>query len=229
MTTPSVSDYTNLITSAHRSASRFVSTVGANVAPIVQCMAFLAEMPAAFDLDYAIGVQLDMVGEWVGLSRYITVPLDTPWFSWDTAGRGWDAGIWKGPLSPTTGISPLDDETYRNLLRAKIAANSWNGTVGAVSDILNGFFGDYGVTIDVEDRQDMSVNYLVPGATPSILMLSIMAGRYIPVKPAGVRTSYILPSVSGDPIFGFDMDTSTVGGWDAGAWGVTPEYILGIS
>lgn len=229
MVAPSLSDYTGLITAYHRIRPKFVATVEASVSPLVDLTQFVAALPAAFDLDAAVGVQLDIVGEWAGLSRYITVPLTTPWFSFGVSGRGFGEGIWKGPLSPTTGRSPLDDETYRNLLRAKIAANAWDGTVETAGGILSGFFGDYGIDVFVEDRQDMHLNFVVPGATPSIIMLSIMAGRYIPVKPAGVGTRYVLASVSGAPVFGFGLNNSVIGGFGSGAWGVPPEYLLGIT
>lgn len=229
MSAPSVSDYTDLITSHHRGRPKFSATVEQTVSPISDLMGFLSELPAAFDLDQAIGKQLDIVGEWVGLSRYITVPIDQPWFSWDVSGRGWDQGIWKGPYSAMTGRSPLDDGTFRDLLHAKIFANAWDGTVHTAGPILNSFYGGYGCPVVVEDRQDMSLNFLVPGATPALIILSIMSGRYIPIKPAGVKTSYVLPSVSGGPVFGFDVSTSTVSGWDTGSWGVSPDYLLGIS
>lgn len=227
MTTPNVSDYTNLITASHRVAPKFVATVNLSVDPFVECMRFLAGLPDDFDLDQAVGVQLDAVGRWVGRSRYITVPLETPWFSWDTAERGWDEGIWKGPLSPTTGISPLDDETYRNLLRANVLANAWDGTVGTAADILNTFYETQGVYVCVEDRQDMTMNIITSG-TASVIILSIMNGQCIPVKPSGVRTQYVISSVTSSPVFGFDISNNVIGGWDAGGWGVTPAYLLGI-
>ncbi|MGC7970039.1 DUF2612 domain-containing protein, partial [Salmonella enterica] len=72
-------------------------------------------LPFDFDLDQAIGVQLDAVGEWVGISRNITVPLAGVYFSFDIAGLGFDQGVWKGPFDPDTGLTTLDDDTYRLL------------------------------------------------------------------------------------------------------------------
>lgn len=45
---------------------------------------FLAQLETAFDLNTAIGAQLDIIGKYVGVSRNITVPITTPYFGfWD--------------------------------------------------------------------------------------------------------------------------------------------------
>lgn len=220
-----IEDYLALIPSANRGKPKFVETVSLVLQPLCEAQALLEDLPSYFDIDDAIGVQLDKVGEWVGQSRYILIPLDTPWFAWDTDSRGWDEGIWKGPISPTTGISPLNDETYRNLLRAIVGANAWDGTVETGAAILNIFYQSQGVSVLLEDKQDMTLNIVASG-TPSVLVLSIMNWQYIRIKPAGVLTKYIVSSVPSSPVFGFDISNDVIGGWDVGAWGVTPADII---
>lgn len=138
----SLSDYTALITSEHRGLSRFMATVGTLVQPIVDQMNVLQSMPGKFDLDNAVGVQLDDVGLWVGVSRKIRTPLTGIYFSFDVAGLGFDKGIWKGPFDPDTGLTVLDDDTYRLVIRAKIGANHWDGTLASSAAILNSIFGN---------------------------------------------------------------------------------------
>ncbi|QIX17233.1 DUF2612 domain-containing protein [Burkholderia multivorans] len=138
----SLSDYTALITSEHRDKPRFMATVGALVQPIVDQMNVLQSMPGKFDLDNAVGVQLDDVGLWVGVSRKIRTPLTGIYFSFDIDGLGFDQGTWKGPFDPDTGLTVLDDDTYRLVIRAKIGANRWDGTLESSAAILNSIFGN---------------------------------------------------------------------------------------
>src|SRR5690348_17170401 len=106
-----VSDYTGLITSEHADKPKFMAMVAAVAQCAVDQMTLLQSMPTAFDLDAAVGVQLDAVGIWVGLNRNIAVPIDNVYFSWDTAGVGWDQGVWKQPGDPDNGITRMDDGT----------------------------------------------------------------------------------------------------------------------
>ena len=85
-------DYLGKITSEHRGKPRFSATVEANVSPIADAQAFLAGIPEAYDLDTAIGAQLDVVGEWVGISRKIQIPPFAVWLAVGIAGLGVNGG-----------------------------------------------------------------------------------------------------------------------------------------
>lgn len=137
-----LTEYTALITSEHRDKPRFMAVVGALVQPLVDQMNVLQSMPGKFDLDNAVGVQLDDVGLWVGVSRKIRTPLTGIYFSFDIDGLGFDQGTWKGPFDPDTGLTVLDDDTYRLVIRAKIGANRWDGTLESSAAILNSIFGN---------------------------------------------------------------------------------------
>ncbi|KWE70568.1 hypothetical protein WL77_12260 [Burkholderia ubonensis] len=214
-----LNDYTALITSEHRDKPRFAATVAAVVQPLVDQMNLLASMPGKFDLDVAVGDQLDAVGLWVGVSRRIRTPLTGIYFSFDIAGLGFDQGIWKGPFDPDTGLTVLDDDTYRLVIRAKIGANHWDGTLEQSAAILNSIFGA-DTHVFIEDHQDMSMTIGISGKVPSAVFLALLAGGYIPLKPEGVRVNYtIVTTVDGAPMFGFDMNNQFVAGFDTGAWG----------
>ncbi len=64
-----VADYTGLITPWQSTKARFVATVSAGVAPYCDAQVVIASMPGQFDLDVAVGDQLDKTGEWIGQSR----------------------------------------------------------------------------------------------------------------------------------------------------------------
>lgn len=214
-----LNDYTSLITSEHRDKPRFAATVAAVVQPLVDQMNLLASMPGKFDLDVAVGDQLDTVGLWVGVSRRIRTTLTGIYFSFDIDGLGFDQAIWKGPFDPDTGLTVLDDDTYRLVIRAKIGANHWDGTLASSAAILNSIFGA-DTHVFIEDHQDMSMTIGISGKVPSAVFLALLAGGYITLKPEGVRVNYtIVTTVDGAPLFGFDMSGPYVAGFDAGAWG----------
>jgi hypothetical protein len=71
----------------------------ARLQPFIDLAECLNTFDAAFDLETAVGFQLDVIGQYVGLSRLLT-------------------------FQPAGGLSPiLDDDMYRILLKAKISKN----------------------------------------------------------------------------------------------------------
>lgn len=217
----SASDYVGLVTSQHADKPRFVATIAALVQPLADAQAMLSAMPGDFDLDAATGAQLDAIGLWVGQSRALTAPLNNVYFSLDTDGLGLDQGYLKGPYDPTTGVISLADAEYRTLIRFRIAANRWDGTIEGAYAAWSVLFGG-GLTLLIEDFGDMSMTVGVVSAAPlDAVTLALILNGYIGLKPSGVRiNAYLTPSVSGRPFFGFDLDTATVAGLDIGAWGI---------
>lgn len=147
-----VGDYLGRVTPWQSTRPRFMATVAGTLAPIVDAGAVSASLPASFDIDTAIGAQLDVVGEWVGRSRNVPVPLVGIYFSWDTPLRGWDQAVWKGPFDTAVGITSLDDETYRRLLRTNIMAKRWDGTVPGAQAVFDTFFIDPATHVFVQDN-----------------------------------------------------------------------------
>lgn len=213
-----LSDYLALITTEHSDKPKYMAMLQSVLAPVVDALNASAELPAAFDLDQAIGAQLDVVGLWVGIGRHVSTPLVGVYFSLDTVGVGFDQGVWKGPFDPDSGVVELDDETYRILIRAKIGANHWDGTLGGSKAILDLVFNS-GTHVFIQDNQDMSMTIGVSGEMPSAISLALLTGGYIPIKPEGVRVDYyIVTSVDG-PLFGFDVSNEYISGFDQGSWG----------
>lgn len=213
-----VSQYTGLITSEHANKPKFNAMVFA----VAQC--FVAQQNAldsfipSFDLDQAVDDQLDTIGLWVGIGRRVRVPLTSVYFSLDIAGVGFDQGVWQGPFDPSTGVTVLDDGTYRILIKAKIGANHWDGTLGASAAILNQVFPS-GTNVFIQDNQDMSMTIGVSGMIPSAVMLALLKGGYIPLRPEGVLLNQVIvTSIGGASIFGLDMANQYVSGLDSGAW-----------
>lgn len=185
-----VSQYTSLITSQHADKPNFMAMVAAVCGAAVDQQNFLLSMPDAFDLDNAVGPQLDTVGEWVGISRDVNVPITNVYFSWDVSGVGWDQGIWMGPGDPTTGVTQLDDGTYLQIIQAKIGANNWQGSLGTVIPLLNAIFGDSDTYCKITDNSNLTYTLHVLGPQPSALFQALLTGGYIPLKPTGVDVTY---------------------------------------
>ncbi|MBA4220156.1 MAG: DUF2612 domain-containing protein [Methylobacterium sp.] len=219
-----VDSYLRLITSYHRGKPKFAAMIRALVEPLVAIQDVIAHLPLDFDLDHAIGVQLDVVGEWVGRNRFVRVPIANAWFSFDYEMRGFDQGVWYQPQYDTpAGITRLDDGTYRTLLRAKIAANNWDGTLPSAKAALEILFPNGETNIIVLDNQDMTITFGVAGVIPSALFIALLSDGYLPLKPEGVRADYRITTVSG-PLFGFDVENKFIAGFDTGAWGAEPSY-----
>jgi hypothetical protein len=217
--TAQLTDYTSLITSEHQSAPRFMAMVSVLAQWAVDRRNLLASIPALYDIDTAIGQQLDRVGEWVGISRNLSLPLTGVYFSLDTTGLGFDQGTWLGPFDPTTGLVSLPDYQYRILLYATIAANNWDGTVPSAYDAWNTIFAPLGYSILIADNQDMTMNVVLVGPSPDAVTLALFTGGYLNLRPAGVGiTNYYLPSVPGSPVFGMDVQNSAIAGFDTGGW-----------
>ncbi len=213
-------DYTELITAEHADKPRFKAMVSLVSGAFGANSDVFAQIVEAFDLDTAIGNQLDVIGQWVGISRYVQTPLAV-YFSLDTAGLGFDQGSWQGPYDPTQGLTSLDDETYRRMIRAKIGANNWDGTLTEMQSILAQVFSGTSTRIFAADNQDMTMGVYLAGTYPSAVMQSLLKNGYLPLKPEGVKLDYFKVSIEGDAFFGFDLSNQYVAGFNTGAWGVS--------
>lgn len=212
-----VADYQALITSEHDTKPKFVQMIAIDVAPYVQIQILLDAMIPLFDLSTPpVGNQLDIIGQWVGISRFISIPISGVYFSWDsTVILGWDSGSWPPPNAPTS-INTLPDDAYLTLIKAKIAANHWDGTTEGLYSIWAILFP--GMNILLQDRQNMSYAIIIQGQILDAITIALLLGGYLDVRPEGVLiSSYYFPANTGT-IFGWDLENSTFQGWDEGSW-----------
>jgi len=218
-----ISAYLDHITSEHNQRPKFVGTISFLVQPLADKMLLEQYFYAIYDLDKAIGSQEDAVGIWVGRDRFMPIAIN-PYFSWDTEGLGWDQGIWYQSFDPLTGTSRLDDDHYRQLLYAVIAANHWDGTIPGAYDALTTMFGDTAYNVLIQDWGDGSfAQVLIGPGPPDPLVMAMFTTGQINLKPAGIELDHYIPSVwpagpGGTPLFAFDVENTTMAGWDVGAW-----------
>lgn len=212
-------DYLDLITSAFRQKPKFVATVTLDTSVQVRVQELLASMIPKFDVDDAVGAQLDIIGKWVGVSRNIAIPIPSTgiYFKWDGTDDtvGWDFGSWRDANQPVD-ITSLPDDAYRTLLRAKIAANKWDGTTDGAYAIWDEIFPNF--TILIQDNQNMTYAIAIAGGIVDSLTLALLTGGYIPLKPEGVLVDYYYVSIDAGKVFGWDVESTVLGGWDDGSW-----------
>ena len=189
MTARTEADYTGLIISQHADKPNFAATVGIAVEPFCGLQSMETTAITATTIDTARGVQLDWIGQWVGITRRVLVPISGVYFSWNTTvAEGWNSGVWKGEFDPTTGLTDLPDADYRVLIKAKILANNSSGSIPEIYAILDAAFP--GVVIDVIDNQDMTMEVLYTIADFTPIKEAILIQGLIPIKPAGVSITY---------------------------------------
>lgn len=187
---PTLATYTGLITSQHRERPNFIATLSAVLQGFVDGITTLDSIIEKFDLDLAAGQQLDYVGQWVGLTRYLRTPISGVYFSFDTDGLGWDEGVWWAPGDPTEGAISMDDTTYRIMLKAKVAANHWDGSLEQMNTIYNYILEGTGVVAKVQDNFDLTITIWLSGPV-NALFQQIVSEGYIPLRPAGVSISWV--------------------------------------
>jgi len=213
-----VAKYQALVPAANQKPL-FLATLAAYVQGQCDNQNLLAALPDDFDLDLAVGVQLDAVGVRVGATRVLEVPLTGVFFSWGVAGLGWGQGTWLGPYVDGNTLYDLPDSDFRTLLYAVIAKNNWQGTIPGAYAVLAVAFAGLGYTFLIQDNQDMSLTYIVLGPPLSQVMRALLIAGQLTLKPAGVRiTGYFKPSVQGEPIFGWGIENATISGWGTGCW-----------
>jgi hypothetical protein len=213
-----VTPYLNKITSEHSSKPKFMAMVMATVQPAADLQALLrGAVTSLYDLNSAYGKQLDVVGQWVGLSRQLAAPITGVYFAFDTAGVGFDYGVWQGPYDPTSGLVSLPDDYYRLALNARILNNSWDGTKDHFYNLAQALFGPLGYFYYIEDLGAMSMNIGLSGPTaPSPLLVAMINAGILDSKPVAVQI--INRIVQQGPIFAFDLNNANFAGLDRGYW-----------
>lgn len=156
-----MSKYTDLITNYHAGKHKFFDHVDLSTRPLIDVSAATLGLVAAFDVDTAVGEQLDILGRWIGVDRTVAAPISGVFLEWDKERVGWDQGVWLGPYQSTDALTYLSDDVYRVVLKARIGINNWNGQNGTLPDILETALAGTGIKMIIVDNQDMSISVLI--------------------------------------------------------------------
>ncbi|CAI1019412.1 Protein of uncharacterised function (DUF2612) [Serratia ficaria] len=182
--------YTARIPAYHCQFPKYYATVNAVTEAFSRQQDSIRGIVLAFDLDNAIGAQLDVIGLWVGRGRRIRAPTVNHYFSFDVLELGFDLGSWRGRYDSGDAYIDLDDDTYRTVLRAKIGANNWDGTVETLPAVLAAIYPDGGIEISFTDNLDMSMTVTARGAVIPAITKEIIRQGYLSIKPMGIAVNY---------------------------------------
>jgi hypothetical protein len=196
------SDYLALITSEHNQRPRYMSTVEITVVPWADGANLGLSFDTLFDLDTSVGQQEDFLGQWVGVTRFITSAVSV-FFSWDTDLLGWGQGRWHTPYDAgATTTTRLDDEAYRTLLRARIALHCWDGTIEGAYKAWDMLFAGTGYQVIMQDGEsrglagmgpdgqthgNMHIKQIILGPPLDVLTTALFTGGYLTLKRRGRR------------------------------------------
>lgn len=215
-------DYIDLIPPPNSIAPNYISWLTAWLQLYIDTQTALNDLVTQFDINLAVGDQLDIIGELLGLSRLVN-------------------------FQPGGGLSAeMTDDQYRLVLQSKIILNQWDGTKAQIYEFWQTFFPQYPVIIT--DNQDMSMSVAVVGMPNDLtgtlsfgydsageadgdttlwgydigywepfnsLLRDLVLNNYFVPKPAGVSVSYTFID---DIAFGYDIDTDLMKGYDEGYW-----------
>lgn len=173
MTTLELAEYyANLLILQYRFKTRARATIEGIVLPILMDQMPIA-VQDAFNIDDAVGKQLDVIGKYVGVTRF-----------------GYANGV----------AVELDDDDYRKLIKMVIIKNNSGSSLATIQDLL---LRNFPGAIRVTDSQNMQLSYLVEESYWSPDLLEVMInGGYLP-KPMGVGISVVTTPDFDIMYFGF--------------------------
>lgn len=183
-----INEALKLVTSQHCNKPKFMAWLTAVLQPVDDVASLAAGMHTYFDLDTAVGAQMNTLGEIVGVGRALN-------------------------FQPSGESSPvLNDDLYQLALQAKIAKNQWDGTVDQIPEIWNNLFPQ--VRLVISDNQDMSMSVLIFGLATQFEKDLVSNGYIIP-KPQGVSIAYAYPETK---VFAYGLENDIFGGYEDGYW-----------
>lgn len=170
-----------------------------------------------FDVDNAVGAQLDIIGKIVGAQREILgLTIDKKYFSYESApepngfNRAGDVKkgvLFKNRRNSKESVYTLLDPDYRSLIKFKIASNHAKASMGDIDDVVFAVFGNDATVIN---NKNMTITYMITSANVPGLIAVYKLG-YLP-RPNGVGVDLILNVPHLNLIFGFRRANVTYNG-----------------
>jgi hypothetical protein len=243
--------YSNLLIIQYHDLSKAVATIKALCSVLTPINTttgnlLINDIRDAFNIDTAVGVQLDIIGEYVGVDRFWQGLSLTNgnYFGYIDAynsdiSRVYDCGYTDAYSNPLTGSPYLDadsilsitnklnDDDYRQLIRLKILQNTSNHSWAS---LVNGLYAIFGDSVYISTCNNGKMSYLTPSTTP--MLIQAMVAKGILPRPMGITISGLIPSlpistfgyidaynpnISNVPICGYyDANVGTIAGGHGG-------------
>ena len=172
----------------------------------------------AFNLDTAVGDQLDILGKYIGIDRngqqqeitegidFFSVLADDVTKNDDAVGTvdstqflNFTSHILCAELTDSTTSQVLDDEAYRFILKLRIIQNAINHSDKEIDDAITQVFE--GDLIPSSADGTMTMTYLVSSESLTFTIIALQK-EALP-KPMGVRLAYLIEKPPTQDFFGF--------------------------
>lgn len=164
--------YAKLLILQYAGKSKAIDTIKTVVTPVIMDQIPIA-VQDAFNLETAIGVQLDILGKYAGALRI-------------------------GNLS--TGTVVLSDDDFRILIRFAIIRNNSGSSLATIQALLFQYFPNQ---ILVFDYKNMQMSYLVSLTIGSQNLIRLLVAQGLLPKPMGVQLASVIVVPTLTNLFGF--------------------------
>lgn len=186
--------YTNLLIIQYNKLEKAKSTIDLHVRTLLSDN-IASQVQDGYDLETAVGVQLDVLGKYIGTDRFFSIEGVGDFFgmtSYETLGSDTTVGFTDyanyltdsgGFLTYSSlfGAGTLDDEDYRFMLKLRIVQNNSNHSNGEIDE---GLFGFFGTDLILSDTKKMQIFYFVSGANLNLAIIAF--GKGLLPRPMGV-------------------------------------------
>lgn len=170
--------YSNLLIIQYHDKPKAIATIKALVDTVI-----MNQLPLlvrdGFNLETAVGAQLDILGKYIGISRRVL--------------------IFTGPVN-------LSDDDYRTLLKVKVVQNNSGSSLKEIVELLFMFFGN---DLKVFDYANMSIDYFLSSSAVGTELAQAFVRQGLLPKPMGVQLGAVIYIPSVDNLFAFRTYDST--------------------
>ena len=147
--------YTNLLIMQYHGLPKAQATIAALTAPVIMDQ-LPQQVNDAFNINTAVGVQLDIIGKYEGVTR--------------------QANTQSGPVI-------LNDSDFAKLIQIAIVENNSHGSLSEIQNLLYQFFNG-GIT--VTDNQNMRLEYTIQQSAVSSTLAEVFINDGLLPHPMGV-------------------------------------------
>lgn len=203
--------YKNLLIIQFKSKPKAAATI-ALIAEIQAVNNLPFDVESAFDIETAVGVQLDILGKWIGVTRdYVGTeyPDNTfgflPYFGTEQGQEGFaQYSDYTTKVGTTLSYAEiigngqkLNDDQYRIVLKLKIICNAIDMSQSSIDSAMNTVFGDQ---VILSTANNMAITYFV--ANELGVLGAVLLEKQVLPKPMAVRVN-IIDTEMGNPFFAF--------------------------
>lgn len=197
--------YVNLLIIQYNDKPKARATISALVeSALASGLAF--DVREGFDLETAVGAQLDILGKYIGVDRfYNSSDIEGLFYGFTNVAGDLVDGVTGFAITANwltqageylteadligNGIT-LNDENYRQLLKLKILINNSNFSNKEINENLFKFFG---TDLYMVDTYHMALDYFANPAL-SVLVQAVLAKDLLPA-PMGVRVNNVIEDI----------------------------------